>query len=217
MARSSEDIADTLLRLRQACRCIILRCWRHSYGTFASPTAMFRLLTPYSLRPRSPSSRHLVKLGAAYQLTHGSSSKFSLSSNPNGSMARSSEDLEDALLRLRQARRQNTIRSIAKVCMSASFDNFIHSSHIAFDHVHPHSVTSPTSVRHSQAGISLSSMSHISSSPASYYSRAQPVLQYVCPFYRRYPGPAGRLHQLPRPRPSHFCRPPESSPECSGK
>ncbi|EIW59106.1 uncharacterized protein TRAVEDRAFT_46415 [Trametes versicolor FP-101664 SS1] len=72
------------------------------------------------LRPRSPSSRHLVKLGAAYQLTHGSSSKFSLSSNPNGSMACSSEDLEDALLRLRQTRRQNTIGSIAKLSTTST-------------------------------------------------------------------------------------------------
>ncbi|KAL1950710.1 hypothetical protein VTO73DRAFT_5834 [Trametes versicolor] len=67
------------------------------------------------LRPRSTSGRHLDKFGAAYKFVPGSSFKFSLSSNPNGSMARSSEDLEDALLRLRQARRQNTIGSIAKL------------------------------------------------------------------------------------------------------
>lgn len=88
-------------------------------------------------------------------------------------MARSSENLEDALRRLRQARRW----SHRKLCqgMSASLVNFhIHSSHIAFDHVHPHSVTSSTSVRHSQAGISSSSMPHISSSPASHDSRAPP-------------------------------------------
>ncbi|EIW59100.1 uncharacterized protein TRAVEDRAFT_46410 [Trametes versicolor FP-101664 SS1] len=69
-------------------------------------------------QPRPLSSYHLDKLGAAYQLIHGSSSKFSLSSNPNGSMARSSENLADALLRLRQARRWRLIGSIAMLLTS---------------------------------------------------------------------------------------------------